>query len=84
MSQFNSSTFAAAGRDKENAVNDKTRCSLISSSIAASLGIFFLNIAVILVSSRLLHAFLRRLGQHRLVSDFSVSSNLKPAPSFPS
>lgn len=82
MSQFNATTFPTANADhddKSHASEARTRCSLISSSIAASLGIFFFNIAVILISSRLLHAFLRRLGQHRLVSDFSVSlPNLNP------
>ncbi|KAK8937901.1 Cation/H(+) antiporter 28 [Platanthera guangdongensis] len=73
MSQNNNNnTTTPAVHDKLNAAEAKTHCSLISSSIAASLGIFFLNIAVILFSCRLVHAVLRRLGQHRLVSDFSI------------
>ncbi|KAK8933255.1 Cation/H(+) antiporter 28 [Platanthera zijinensis] len=72
MSQNNNNTTTPAVQNKLNAAEAKTHCSLISSSIAASLGIFFLNIAVILFSCRLVHAFLRRLGQHRLVSDFSI------------
>lgn len=74
MSQNNSTTAAAADAavvsDPGNIA--RTRCRLHTSSLSASFSVFIFNILMILISCKIVHSFLRRLGQHRMISDFIV------------
>ncbi|KAH0464202.1 hypothetical protein IEQ34_006988 [Dendrobium chrysotoxum] len=74
MSRNNTPATASATAIADNYTISigRTHCSLISSSIGASFSIFFFNIVVILISCKIVHVFLRRLGQHQMISDFII------------